>query len=145
MNITIQGVDITLTPFFMKQTYDDFLAKYTRKENHLDPDAGWDGCLFETFDIEVEHVCEVANNPSTANTVWTLVEGDHETLHLIAGYHLVNRQGYFITTEPWGDEGESYEVWGEEDWEEIREQDPEWARVNDEWIYLPDLEIGGEG
>lgn len=127
------------------KTYDDFLEKYARVPNHIGLNASWDGCMFETFPPEVDYVCEVANNKDTEKKVWTLMEGGGSTLWLVAGYHLINRIGYFITQEDWVDSGEVYEIWGEEDEDELRESDPEFTKVDGEWVHKDDLEIGGEG
>ncbi len=40
-----------------------FEARYPLRQNHLNPNAPWDGCLFETFGEEVEFV--VKQDPST--------------------------------------------------------------------------------
>ena len=90
-------------------TDEDFYKKYTPIKNHLDDNAGWDGCMFETFGDEVQHVCNTSNDPDTAKRVWTVVEGDTgKDLWIIAGYHYVNRIGYLITEQEWEDDGESY-------------------------------------
>ena len=54
--------------------------------------------MYETYGEEVEHVQSM--HP---NFVWTLVDGDMCSL-LIAGYHYVNRLGYYISENPWDDE-----------------------------------------
>lgn len=92
-------------------TEDQFYEKYNPKLNHFfnDEDAtSFGGCMYETYGKEVEHVLSVARNPETANTVWTIIDGDDESLWIVAGYHLVNRMGYLITEEPWQDEFEQY-------------------------------------
>ena len=37
----------------------------------------------------------------SGNNVWTLVEGDDDTMYISNGMRLVNRMGYFITREEW--------------------------------------------
>jgi len=57
--------------------------------------------MFETYGAEVEHV--QAQDPKY---VWTFIDGDMSTL-LVAGYHFVNRLGYYIATVPWDSEWDS--------------------------------------
>ena len=37
-------------------SYEKWLAKYRPITNHLDTDAAFDGCMFETFGVEIEFV-----------------------------------------------------------------------------------------
>ena len=96
-------------------TDDDFFERYTLVTNQFDSNASWGGAMFETYGEEVQHVCDVANNPITAKRVWTLVEGDNNTQWIVAGYHYVNREGYLITEEDWTDDGEGYLSWDSSD------------------------------
>lgn len=48
-----------------------FEARYPLRQNHLNSNASWNGCLFETFGEEVEFVAK--QDPST---VWTLVDDE---------------------------------------------------------------------
>ena len=59
--------------------------------------------MFETYGKELNHVISVANNPKTANTIWTIVSNDDGNLFYTSGYHLVNRFGYLITEESYDD------------------------------------------
>ena len=77
--------------------YDDWVDQYQPIENPFDKDAGYEGCMFETYGEENEYVLNNLNR----NTVWTLITGDDEDSWVIPGYHIVNRMGYFITTKPW--------------------------------------------
>jgi hypothetical protein len=77
--------------------YDDWIDQYQPIENPIDKDAGYEGCMFETYGEENEFVLNNLNR----NTVWTLITGDDEDSWVIPGYHIVNRLGYFITTKPW--------------------------------------------
>lgn len=43
--------------------------------------------------------------------LWTVVEGDDDSLYALNGVHLVNRIGYLVTEEPWGEDIEA--VWHE--------------------------------
>lgn len=63
--------------------------------------CSWNGCMYETYGAEVAHVVRLANNKKTAKKVWTIIDGDDGEMHIIAGFHLVNRQGYLITEQPW--------------------------------------------
>jgi hypothetical protein len=64
-------------------------------KNHLDDNASFDGCMFETFGEELDFVRAQDNN-----RIWTYQEGDN-SLFLSNGYHLVNRLGYLITEKPY--------------------------------------------
>lgn len=84
--------------------YEDFVKKYKPVKNHLDPHAGFDGCLFETFGEEIEFV-----RRSNYRKTWTLLGNDD--LHVVPGYHWVNRMGHFITEVPYDeDEHEEFAV-----------------------------------
>lgn len=86
----------------MEMTYDDWWERYRPVKNHLDPNAGFNGCAFETFGKELAEVLRVAN--SEPGRVWTMVDGDDEQLVIGSGYHLVNRLAYFITEVPCTDD-----------------------------------------
>lgn len=53
---------------------------------------------YETYGEEQEYVRQ-----QDERNIWTEVDGDNGT-YLIAGYRLVNRIQYFITTVPWEDD-----------------------------------------
>jgi hypothetical protein len=76
---------------------------YHLVRNHLNKNASYDGCMFQTFGAEIEFVKQ---QPRTR--VWTLVDCG-ETCEILAGWHYVNRLGYFVTAEPWTDEHEYYD------------------------------------
>ncbi len=80
---------------------DDFYEKFNPVKNHLDDNASWDGCMFETYGEEVEYVHKV--NDETPRKVWTILDCDG-FFYIGAGYHHVNRHGYLITEEEWTDE-----------------------------------------
>jgi hypothetical protein len=89
-----------MTATVIDMTEDEFDAAYTLRPNHLNPNASWaigdgPGCLFEISLEEIKFVRR--QNP---RTIWTLLDGDDGNLHLVSGYHLVNRVGYLITTIP---------------------------------------------
>jgi hypothetical protein len=75
-------------------TEDDFIARFKPVPNPIDPDAGFDGCLFETFGEDLAYV--QAQDP---NLVWTVLDGDGQ-LAIASGFHVVNRLGYLIASVP---------------------------------------------
>jgi hypothetical protein len=83
----------------MKITEDDFFENYKPVKNHLDDNAGWDGCMFETYGDELMHVRKELISDQTK--IWTLVTTCNGDFAIIAGYHFVNRFGYFITEKSW--------------------------------------------
>lgn len=97
----------------MNNTEELFYEKYTPFLNHFykDEDAcSWNGELYETFGRELEYVQAMAKDPVLSKRLWTILESDsNDNVFIIqAGYHIVNRYGYLITTEPWEDEEEFY-------------------------------------
>lgn len=85
-------------------------TKYKPTINRFDSNASWqdeagNGIMFETYDIELEWVRTQPNE-----NVWTYIDGDNGELLLIAGFHIVNRIGYFVTEVPWDNENEVVEV-----------------------------------
>ena len=81
---------------------DEFWEKFKPVKNHFLPNgAPFSDCMFETFGEELEFV-----RKQKPEHIWTILEGDDDTLFYGAGYHLVNRLGYLITEVPWitGDE-----------------------------------------
>lgn len=98
-----------MTNTIIQLTEEEFDERFTCIPNHLNPNAGWGyggehGCLFETFGEELEFVRQ-----QDPRTIWTVVDGEDDDLHVLSGYHLVNRIGYLITTKPVPD-GADYEV-----------------------------------
>lgn len=69
--------------------------RYQPVANHIDPNASWDGDMFETYGAEVEYVCA-----QPIENVWTHMDGDNGT-YLSSGYWLVNRIGYFVCKVPY--------------------------------------------
>lgn len=55
--------------------------------------------MFETFAPEVDAVKSLLAS-AAANRIWTLLDCDGK-LYVCAGWHYVNRLGYFITDIPW--------------------------------------------
>jgi hypothetical protein len=91
--------------------------QYRPIPNHLDSNASWQdedgvGVMFETYGEEVEFV-----KSQDTNCIWTYYDDGEGGTHVIAGWHLINRIGYFITEVPWTDEWMSIKVgdWIDED------------------------------
>lgn len=70
---------------------------YRPIKNHINPNASWNGLMFETYGEDLDFVIA----QSDENT-WTWVDGDDGT-YIVSGFSLVNRIGYFVTEEPWDD------------------------------------------
>jgi hypothetical protein len=81
------------------QGWDEWAKKFKPIKNHLvvDPDEQ----MFETFGDEVDFV-----KAQDEKYIWTYVDGDMSSL-LVAGYHYVNRLGYYVTEVPWDNEWDS--------------------------------------
>lgn len=88
--------------------YVDFLARFRPRANHLCAERGYDGRLFETFGLEVQHVLN-----QEPRRVWTLLDCGGN-LVIAAGRHFVNRLGYFVCEVPCDD---ALEVFDEDDGE----------------------------
>lgn len=70
--------------------------KFKPINNHLSKNP--DENMFETYGEEVEFVRNY-----DPKYVWTYLQGDTSDL-ICAGYHFVNRIGYYITEVPWNHE-----------------------------------------
>lgn len=77
-------------------TEDEFYERFNRIKNHIDDNAAFDGCMFETYGEELKFVQKIAQE--TPKKVWTITECDGRMCY-DSGFHLVNRLGYFITEE----------------------------------------------
>ena len=79
--------------------YWDWIKQFKPLVNHLDDNAGIDGCLFNPWGKQLEFVQQFKSD-----FVWSLIVSDMEddtTIWEIAnGTHVVNLQGYLITKEP---------------------------------------------
>ncbi|MFP5043109.1 hypothetical protein [Parasediminibacterium sp. JCM 36343] len=101
-------------------TEDEFHKKFKRQKNQFDNNASFDGCLFETYGIELDYVYEMSKN----SRVLTIIEGDEEleetfidssgveitetipNMYYASGFHFVNRMGYFVLDKPYENEFE---------------------------------------
>ena len=61
------------------------------------PGSG-DVTRFEAMGQDLDQV--LAASKTAPDTVWTLISGENGSLHIAQGYHLVNRQAYYITELP---------------------------------------------
>jgi len=80
-----------------KMDYNGFFEVYEPLKNDIiseDEVASYDGCMFETYGEEVEKVKTISKRK-----VATITEVDGKQ-YIVAGFHLVNRLGYFITKHP---------------------------------------------
>lgn len=81
-----------------KSQYDRWVDTFKPTPNPRCASGTCDGCMFETFGSDLEHVKDVlAKDPSR---VWTLIEGDNGEWYISQGFHLVNRVGYLVTEKP---------------------------------------------
>jgi hypothetical protein len=74
------------------QGWDQWAEKYKPIENGPDEE------MFETYGADLDRV-----NSEEPNHIWTWVQGDMCDV-ILAGYHYVNRLGYYITEVPWTNE-----------------------------------------
>ncbi len=84
-----------------KLTEDEFDAQFTPVENHLDDNASFSGCMFETYGEEVDYVFDLSKKEQR---VWTIIEGDDDKIFYTTGFHRVNRMGFLITKEVYTEE-----------------------------------------
>lgn len=87
---------------------EDFFDKYTCIDNPFTENGEYDNKMYETYDEELVAVLIAAEY--SPQTVWTLIDDNDEWFGVVAGYHRVNRIGYFITEENWEDINEEYEL-----------------------------------
>ena len=91
---------------------DDFFSIYKPIVNHIvranTPDnignseiCSWNGCMYETYGHEIQHILRLTNNKKTQKKVWTIIEGENNIDYIVAGFHLVNRMGFIVTEKPW--------------------------------------------
>lgn len=82
-----------------------FDEQYRPQKNHLDDNASFTGCLYETSGEEFAYVRGV--NPAA---VWTVIDGDDGNLWIVSGLHYVDRVGYIVTEVTRENENDSIEV-----------------------------------
>lgn len=99
----------------VKLTDVEFYTKFKRQTNQFDKNAGFSGCMFETYGKELDYVFEMGK----MNRVVTIIEGDKDgersffsdmgveiteplpNMHYASGFHFVNRLGYFVLDKPY--------------------------------------------
>jgi hypothetical protein len=88
MNITEDNFDETFNPqinHFERAKADNSIA---------DEDVcGFNGTIYETYDEELDYVFNLAK---TTKKVWTIIEGDNDTMYYVTGFHYVNRIGFLV-------------------------------------------------
>jgi len=95
MNTDTQPGSIELGAATTTISVNEFHTKYKPIKNHLDDKAGCFGRLFDTQGPEGAFVKQ-----QPGSMVWTLAE-DYDGFDIIlSGYHLVNRQAYFVCSVP---------------------------------------------
>jgi hypothetical protein len=90
----------------IKLTVSEFEEQFKPIANHIEPNAPWNGVMYETFGDELSHVRAIAQESPAK--VWTVLDSDGEE-SLVSGYHHVNRMGYIVTEIP-AIPGYSYDV-----------------------------------
>lgn len=80
---------------FIEMDYDEWVATYKPRPNHIDKNASFDGLMFETYGEENDFV-----KSSFPENIWTYGDGDDGGSYIWAGWSFVNRLGYFITEVP---------------------------------------------
>jgi hypothetical protein len=84
--------------------YETWIETYKPVINSMVEDAPCYGFMFETYGEEFEQV-----KITPAEYIWTLREEDGAT-YITAGFGLVNRLGYFITSVPWASGSDSVQL-----------------------------------
>ena len=92
---------------FIKLTEDEFYEKFNPIKNHIDTNAAFDGCMFETYGQELDYIKGLIDDGGKAS-VWTIEEVEGK-MYFVSGWHFVNRFGYLVTNEPVS-ENDEYEV-----------------------------------
>lgn len=88
----------------ISMTIEEWEDKYQPMTNHINPEASWNGALYETYGEELEFM-----NKVDYRHVWTYVDGDDGGTYLVSGRCFVNRIGYIVTANKW-DEDDMIEI-----------------------------------
>ena len=78
---------------------DEFIKIYKPQKNPFVQDSSYNGCMFETYGVELAHVREQDNK-----NIWTIINCENEESWIIPGYHIVDRFGYILCNIPWESE-----------------------------------------
>ena len=81
-----------------------WINTYSPIKNPISDTSGWEGTMFETHGEELEFVLK--QHPQNVWTWWDVDSGSQ----IAAGYHIVNRIGYFITEKQWTEPMKCYDV-----------------------------------
>jgi len=95
--MTIKPIILEQPKYTEYQGWDEWADKHKPIKNHFrthDPNEQ----MFETYGEEVEFITKY-----DPKYVWTYLQGDYSDL-ICAGYHYVNRLGYYISEVPWENE-----------------------------------------
>lgn len=88
--------------------YEEFVDKYKPIKNTFTEGSAFDDTMFETYGNEYEFIKNLIDE-GQGQKIWTYVcEGDSEVI--VAGWHFVNRMGYFVTEELWETDDEFVEL-----------------------------------
>ena len=77
-------------------TWKRFDRDFQFVKNHIDNNASFDGCAFETYGEELAFVKTMVDQ----NRVMTIVDADNDRTAVLPGFRLVNRINYLITEKP---------------------------------------------
>lgn len=99
LQLEIQGFLKELGTVMVDMTEDEFYNEFNCVPNHLDPNASFDGRMFETYGAELQHIQELCKSDVMKHCVWTIIEAEGKFFY-VSGYHYVNRFGYLVTEEP---------------------------------------------
>lgn len=91
-----------------KLTDDDFFEKYTTMDNPFTEGGSYDNKWFETYGEEYGVIQKAAE--TKPGTVWTVIDNNDGWFGIVAGWHYINRMGYFLTEEEYEDINEEYEI-----------------------------------
>jgi hypothetical protein len=83
--------------------------------------TGHSGTMYETYGEELEYVFELSK---TTKRVWTIIEGDDDTMYYVAGFHRINRMGYLVCENEYETGNESVKLDTEINESDV--QDPEY-------------------
>ncbi len=105
-----------------KITEEQFFDEFKPVTNHIDNNASWNGCAFETYGEEEAFV-----KSQPVEKVWTILSCDGKE-YISQGFHHVNRFGYFVTEVASTEdvEVEMEEMWYVRDIDELIEEVSEW-------------------
>lgn len=77
----------------MMVTEDLFEETFKPQQNHIDNNVGFNGWMYETYGEELDYVFNIALKE---RRVWTIIEGDNDTLFYCPGFKYVNRIGFIV-------------------------------------------------